>query len=265
MYRYPYQSYGRSAMRANAPWRKPYKKPYQRRTRDDDGEAAPSTRTIARRALSTARTLSRRMTREVQEVFNGTSDHIIDGVGAISSWRINNTEEGTGQDTRIGEDLEGKDLLINIHIALGAEPASASWYRRCRVIIFNAKSSVTGSGVSTQWSDLLNNTKQVVLGVTTTWDILEADMCGYNRRNVPGNFEILKDMVCKIDQDDPFFKATFSIPFKKSCKYSSFTGGSDYQYTNQAQIMVIPLDATHSPAAGNQLFTYGARFRFYEA
>lgn len=228
------------------------------------GRRRKSTSSTARAALRLARKIQKREYAERQEMRRGAISTLDTTLGLNRI--LNNTEDGDSEAQRHGDDHTGIRCVITLDFTTTAEPSTSSWYRRARVIVYNVKSSVGGTIAALTWDQLLNSTAADPSGITplTTWSSLEADMCTYNRNNVPGNVEILKDMLVKIDMDNPQAQRRMIIPFKKQVRQTAVTGLSDYVFTNQLFLMIIPLDVIPSPSAGQLLVTWSSVYSFYE-
>lgn len=246
-----------------------YRRRYSRRTRY--GRKRPSyrrkarsssTRRVASRALKIAKAVQRRAWNERQELRRG-------GTFTVSSatpytFLLNNTEAGNAESERTGEDYNGIGALITLDINVSTEPATSSWYRRARVLVYCVKSSIGGGTTSPSWDQILDSTQNDG-AIVTNWSSLEADQCSYLRVNVPQNIEVLRDFLVKIDMDSPHAQRRVYVPFKRLVKQMEFTGLSDYLYTNQLWLMVIPLDTVPTAGSGQMFVTWSSRFDYYES
>lgn len=221
-------------------------------------------KSLAKRAMRGVKRINKMMRKEMNKIFYGEDNQPIDAGELTFLRRIGVPERGTDEQERIGNDIHSSSFRLTTKFFLSSDPMSASWFRRARVLVVESIASYGGGTQTPTFSQLFDTTRETSLGISTHWGLTDNDMCRYNPRFIPKAFRILKDVIIKIDQDDPFKRYVFKVPFKRSIKYDDFTGGTDYQYSNQLFVMVMPLDATYSPSAGQLLMAWAGEFRFYE-
>lgn len=249
-------AYGRRYTRRRRSTRRPRKM----------GRVNRSTRRLATRALRTAKKVSKILRRNINEFHQG--DTILMNTSNPSMHLLNNIENGPGEEQHVGDEYECTSVVLTVDAGITAEPDTPYWYRRARCILFNVKSSVSGS-LSAQipsWDLLLETTKSSAAGGSsaTYWSIYDADKCGYNRKNVPNNIEILFDQIIKIDQDNPQKQVRRRIPYRRTMRNTDFTGASDYMFQNLLVWCMIPLDSIYTPATGQLQLGWASRLFYYE-
>lgn len=244
------------------------KKSYKTRASDDT-----STRTVALRALRTAKSVARVLRKEHNEFRDG-DDHTFTLIDPYVQL-LNAVESGNGEYQHIGKDFTMRDLKVRLDFSLAGSPNDTNWYRRARLLIVRRKTQeipYTGmTGVGNQpltWDKVLDSTERDPTAgglVVTNWGSMNADKCFYNRDFVPSAIQVLHDQLVKIDLQNPQQQVEIDLKVPYTVRAMDQTAAQDIYWQNQLLMMIIPLDGTYSVEAGQMNVTWGSCLTYHEA